>query len=305
MSELKIGTGVPMPMDARDDRRHPPVPTVARLVEELGFESLWVPDLIIGDGTPTLEAALTLAAAAAVTERVGLGFSVLTLPLRPAAWVATQIATLQVLSGDRVLLGVGSGGFPGSPFWQAVGVPSRERGARTDATLRALPGLLAGEPTEPVPGAPPLTLAPPTPMPPVLVGGNSPVAMRRAVEYGDWFPSLISPDDLRPAVARLRELADERGVPAPTVTVGGHLILGNDEQARSTRDSFVRVLIETHGMPPERAARIPMTASSPAELAEVFAAYEEAGADRIVTAPDNGDHETGLRTMMEARALLG
>ncbi|TDC41337.1 LLM class flavin-dependent oxidoreductase [Actinomadura sp. KC345] len=304
MSELKIGTGVPMTLDGADDPRRPAVTDAARAIEELGFESLWVSDLIIGDGTPTLEAALVLAAAAAATERIDLGFSVLTVPLRPAAWIATQIATLQALSGDRLLLGVGSGGFPDSPFWQALEVPSRERGPRTDATLRALPRLLAGEPTDLVPDAPPLTLGPSTPMPPVLVGGNSPVAMRRAVEFGGWFPSLISPDDLRPAVTRLRELADERGMPAPSVTVGGHLIVGADESARSARESFVRNLVEAHGMSPEVAANVPMTAASPAELADVFAAYEAAGADRIVTGPDNGDYRAGLQMMIEARTLL-
>ncbi|XVQ06908.1 LLM class flavin-dependent oxidoreductase [Spirillospora sp. CA-255316] len=204
----------------------------------------------------------------------------------------------------RVLLGVGSGGFPDSPFWQAVGLSGRGRGMRMDATLRALPRLLAGEPTELGPQASPVTLAPPVPMPPVLVGGNSLTAMRRAVEFGGWFPSLISPDDLVPAVAELRKLAEERGVPPPSVTVGGHLIVGDDESARSAKHALVRSLIEDHGMPPETAAKVPMTASTASELAEVFAACEAAGADRIVTGPDNGDYRAGLQLMMEARALL-
>lgn len=287
-----------------DDARRPVIPEAARTIQDLGFESLWVPDLIIGDGTPSLEATLLLAAAAAATDRINLGFGVLTVPLRPTAWLATQITTLQALSGGRILLGVGSGGFPDSPFWQAMQVTRRGRGARTDEALRALPGLLAGEPTELVPDAPPLTLGPAVPMPPILVGGNSAPAMRRAVEFGGWFPSLIAPDDLRPAVARLRELADEQGVPAPSVTVGGHLILGADEPARAAEESFVRDLVHTHGTSPETAAKVPMKAASPAELAEVFAAYEAAGADRIVTTPRNGDHRTGLETMIEARTLL-
>ncbi|RAY14126.1 LLM class flavin-dependent oxidoreductase [Actinomadura craniellae] len=304
MAPIKVGTVVPMALDELNAPGSPSVPTAARYIEELGFESLWVPDLIIGDGTPALEAALTLAAAAAVTERIRIGFSVLTLPLRPAAWVAVQIATLQQLSNDRVLLGVGSGGFPDSPFWQAVGASSSERGARTNATLRALPQLLAGEPTELAPRTSPVTLAPAAPMPPVLVGGNSRTAMLRAVEFGGWFPSLISPDDLAPAVATLRNLAEERGVPAPGVTVGGHLIVGADESARSAKDALVRSLVQDHAMPPETAAKVPMTASTPAELAEVFAAYEAAGADRIVTGPDNGDYRSGLQLMMEAHAML-
>lgn len=293
MSDLKIGTGLPMTPGLS-------LTAGARAVEELGLESVWMPDLIIGDGTPALEAALALAAAAAVTERVGIGFSVLTLPLRPVPWLAVQIGTLQRLSGDRLLLGVGSGGFPGSPFWQALGVPPGERGPRTDAALRALPGLLSGEPAAPAPDTAPLTLAPAR-MPPVIVGGNSRVAMRRAVEFGGWFPSLIPPDDLRRALTELRALAEERGRPMPAVTVGGHLFLGSDPRPR---DAFVRNLVDVHGLPRETAEKVPMTARDAPGLAEVFAAYGEAGADRIVTGPDDVDPLSGLATMKEAHALL-
>ncbi|HEY3684321.1 MAG TPA: LLM class flavin-dependent oxidoreductase [Streptosporangiaceae bacterium] len=184
MTSIKIGVGLPVGV------AHPE-PTAmdgARFAEDLGFESLWMPEVLIGDGTPALDPMLALAAAAAVTERVGIGTGVLTAALRPAAWLATQVATLQRLSGGRVLLGVGSGGFPDSPFWQAVGVPGAERGPRTDATLRALPDLLAGKPVVLGEGLPPVTLAPSAAMPPVLVGGNSGVAMRRAVEHGGWCP---------------------------------------------------------------------------------------------------------------------
>ena len=71
-TSIKIGAVLPS-MEELQAPGTPAVAEAARQIEELGFESLWVPDLIIGDGTPTLEAALTLAAAAAVTERVGIG----------------------------------------------------------------------------------------------------------------------------------------------------------------------------------------------------------------------------------------
>ena len=302
MPAIKIGTGLPW-TPGRLGR--PDVTGSARYIEQLGLESAWMPDLIIGDGTPALEPALTLAAAAAATERIGIGFSVLILPLRPVAWTATQIATLQHLSGNRVLLGIGSGGFPDAPFWQAVGMPGRDRGRRTDAALDLLPSLLAGEPTRIDPQHPPVTLAPAAPMPPVLVGGNTETAIRRAVRRGNgWFPSLIAPGDLAGAVARLRDLAAEHGVPTPSVTVGGHLFLGDDTSARDARDAFIRNLTDVHRMPPETAAKVPMTARGPEELAEVFAAYQAAGADRIVTGPDNTEWKSGLQIMAEARALL-
>lgn len=301
MTSIRIGVGLPVGVDR-------PAPTAmegARFAEDLGFESVWMPEVLIGDGTPALDPVTTLAAAAAVTGRIGIGFSVLTAALRPPAWLAVQLATLQRVSGERVLLGVGSGGFPDSPFWQAVGVPGGERGPRTDAALRALPDLLAGKPVVTGEGLPPVTLAPAAAMPPVLAGGNSAVAMRRAVEYGGWFPSLIAPDDLRVAVGRLRERADAAGRPMPSVTVGGHLIVGDDAAAREARASFVGTLADVHGMPRAAAEKVPMTARDAAEFAEVAAAYAAAGADRVVTGPDNGDWRAGLRLMAEGSALLG
>jgi alkanesulfonate monooxygenase SsuD/methylene tetrahydromethanopterin reductase-like flavin-dependent oxidoreductase (luciferase family) len=290
VSTLKIGTGLPY-----GDPDAPSIPQAAREIEASGLESAWLPDLIIGDGTPAVEAALALAAAAAVTERIGLGFSVLVVPLRPAPWLATQIGTLQHLSGNRVLLGVGSGGFPTAPFWRALGVAAADRGRLTDDTLAALPALLAGETVGP------LTLAP-APMPPVLVGGSE-RAFRRVLAHGDgWFPSLISPADLAPRVARLREQA--AGRTTPSVTVGGHLILGTDAVATAAYDALVRNLVDVHGMPPEVAARTPVTASSPAELADAFAAYERAGADRVVFGADNLGWRAQLEFIAEAAALL-
>lgn len=301
MTTIKIGTGLPTAMEARPGT--PSIAEAARRIENLGFESLWVPDLIIGDGTPTLEAALTLASAAAVTTRVKIGFSVLVVPLRPAPWLATQIATLQQLSDDRLILGVGSGGFPGAPFWQALGVPSRTRGRATDTTLGLLPQLLSGEPVQ-ISDGEPLTLAPKALMPPVLVGGSE-RAFGRVLEFGDgWFPSLISPTELGRAVSRLRDQASERGLPSPSVTVGGHVIVGTDDTARAAYESLVHTLVDVHGMAPETAAQTPMTARNPHELAEVFAAYQEAGADRVVVGSDDGDWEARLEFMAEARELL-
>lgn len=304
MTTIEIGTGL---LTTPDELAVAGVATVAesaRFVEDLGFESVWTPDLLLGDGTPALEPALALAAAAAVTDRVRIGFSVLTVPLRPAPWLATQVATLQHLSGNRLLLGVGSGGFPDAPFWHALGVSGRHRGRTTDATLAMLPRLLAGDPVEVVEGEPPLTLAPSAPMPPVLVGGGE-AAFRRVLDHGTaWFPSLISPRNLGKAVARLRDMAAARDVPMPGVTVGGHLVLGSDTAARDTRDSLVRNLVDVHGMTPEDASEVPMSARDARELADVFAAYRDAGADRVVTGPDTGDWRTQLTLMAEARALL-
>jgi alkanesulfonate monooxygenase SsuD/methylene tetrahydromethanopterin reductase-like flavin-dependent oxidoreductase (luciferase family) len=278
--------------------------TQARHLEALGYDTVNMPDLLIGDGTPGFDPTLVLAAVAAVTSEIRLGFGVLTLPLRPPAMVAAQIQTLQHLSGSRVVLGVGIGGFPGSPFWHAAnGAPRAERGRRTDASLALLPRLIRGEPVEVIPGEAQekVVLAPGAPVPPILIGGNSEAAMRRAVLYGDgWAPSLLTPQALAGGAARLREIADELGRPVPSISVGGHAFLAGDTAAAQER--FVRSLVDVHGMPPEEAASVAVT-GSPAQVAERLAAYAEAGADEVGLGLDGDEWQRQAELLAEARDL--
>lgn len=295
LANVKIGIGLPT-LGERDTLGNLDAVGAARHVEALGLDFVDAADLIVGDGTPTLEVTVALAAAAAVTKRVRIGFGVLALPLRPVAWVAAQVQALQHISGNRVLLGVGSGGLPGSPFWRAVGIPGQERGRRTDAALAVLPQLIAGEPTRLAdqPGQPVVTLAPAAPVPPILVGGNAEVAIRRAATYGDgWYPSQIAPHTLAVGAAKLRELATDRGRAAPAVHVGGLTIQSDQESvraARAARASFVRGLPGDHGISPEEA--MATVTASPEEAAEQFAAYAGAGAgagaDSISISPGIG-----------------
>jgi alkanesulfonate monooxygenase SsuD/methylene tetrahydromethanopterin reductase-like flavin-dependent oxidoreductase (luciferase family) len=265
-------------------------PRLARAVEGLGFESVWVADVQSGTGMPELEAVTSLAAIAGATERIQLGFGVLALPTRPLPWLATQIATLQLLSGDRLFLGVGTGGFPDSPFWHALGIPGRNRGRRTDDMLALLPDLVAGRAAT-VDGVD-LTLAPGAAMPPVLVGGNTDAAARRAARHDGWFPSLMSPERLA-----------ERTATVP-ITIGGHLFFDDGPE----RAAFVASLVDGYRMPPDEAERVPMPGGSPQRIAEHFAAYAAAGAVRIVTGPDTSDQGEWLRqveVIAEATRILG
>jgi len=80
----------------------------ARLAEELGLDSVWSTDHLVASA-PILDSSVVLATAAAVTDRITIGYGVMILALRPAAWAAKQISTLQYVSGNRVVLGVGTG----------------------------------------------------------------------------------------------------------------------------------------------------------------------------------------------------
>src|ERR1700761_6943173 len=128
-AEVPVELGVMLPSVSRRDERPGDIPALARQAEQLGFESLWVVDqLVAGTGVPVLDSLTALAAAAAITDRIRLGVGVLIAPLRPVAWIAKQVATLQYLSGDRILLGIGAGGDQHDAAWLAARGPPPERG---------------------------------------------------------------------------------------------------------------------------------------------------------------------------------
>lgn len=270
----------------------------ARHAEDVGLESVWVGDHLI-PLSPILDSTLVLSTAAAATERIKLGFGVMILALRPVAWTAKQVATLQHLSGDRVLLGVGSGGdVHGDAGWRAVGVPYRERGKRTDAALEVLPSLVMGKPTT-VDGEE-VTLAPGSTMPPVLIGGGA-ATLRRAARHGDeWYPAFLSPKKLAAAARKLAELAGEYGRPAPGTTV--NVMVGLGDLAASVVDEQVRSLTE-HGITDAEARQVLIT-GTPAQAAERFAELLEAGADRIVGVPFTGDRFRQSELLAEAARLV-
>ncbi|PRX98831.1 LLM class flavin-dependent oxidoreductase [Allonocardiopsis opalescens] len=306
MDAVRIGIGLP----TMDEARHlgaAGVVAAARRAEALGMDSVGAPDVLIGDGTAALDSIVVLSAVAAATERVALEFGVLSLPTRPVAMLAAQIQTLQHLSGGRVRLGVGIGGFPGSPFWQAVGAPATGRGRLADAALRVLPGLIAGEPTvlPDAPGRPSVTLAPGAAVPPILIGGGATEpALRRTAAYGDgWLPSALTTAELAEAAERLRALAAEYGRPAPRIHIGLHAVLGEDPADTADRDAVFGRLAGFFQMTPEQTAQVTVT-GGPREAADRLAAYAEAGVDEIGLAIDGRDFMRQLDLIAEARSHL-
>ena len=117
----------------------------ARQAESIGFEGLWVLDHLIKPDlykTSVLDPLSTLNYAAAVTEKIDLGTSILILPLRRTANVASQALTLQHLAGGDVTLGLGAGYVPDE--FEATNVPMRERGPRLTEGIAVLQALFEG-----------------------------------------------------------------------------------------------------------------------------------------------------------------
>lgn len=230
---LKLGAVVRTmgPQSSRDI-----VLACARAAEAAGLDEIWVPDHIAippddakGSGGRYLDPLATLAFLAAATERIGLGTGVLILPYRPPLPTAKWVATIQELSQERLLLGVGVGWM--RPEFRALGVERTRRGALTDETLAFLNRCFAGDEVD-ANGQPFLFLPRPA-RPPIFIGGAAPQALERAARHGDgWMPMGGSPEDLAPQIARLRELAAAEGKPAPEVVVMSGLPLEDPPRAR-------------------------------------------------------------------------
>jgi probable F420-dependent oxidoreductase len=213
---------------------------VARAAEDAGFESLFVAEhshIPISRVTPhpsghempvqyahTLDPFVTLAMAAAVTERLRLGTSICLVNERDPISLAKEVATLDLLSGGRVELGVGAG-------WNAEemadhGIDPTRRWDTMRDRIKLMQTLWTNEVASydgefasispswqwPKPVQSPL---------PVLIGGGGKRAMRHAVEYGTgWFP-MPSTEKFGERMDAMREIAADAGKPTPSVTLTG------------------------------------------------------------------------------------
>jgi probable F420-dependent oxidoreductase len=239
----------------------------ARLAEEAGIDELWVGDHIAlpaGEGEvgtadnpasePRLEAVVTLAHLAAVTTRIGLGFGILVLPQRQPVLLAKQLASVDVLSKGRLTVGLGIGYV--EPELAAFGVPLAERAARAEEYLAAMRALW----DEPVPSFSGRfvsfdgVLQRPRPVqrphPPIVLGGHSAAAYRRAVRSGNgWYGWDLDVDQAAECIAALRA-AGERpaGLGELEITITPPEVPDPDTVRRYADLGVGRLVIQPHTM---------------------------------------------------------
>ena len=206
---------------------------LARAAEEAGYDSMVVPDSVCyplhatgrypytPDGgrefledKPFIEPFSLIPALGAVTTHLRFVTFVVKLPVRNPVLVAKQATSTAVLTGNRLVLGVGTS--PWREDYEVLGVPWADRGRRMDEELAIIRGLSAGGYFEyhgEVFDLPPVKIAPvPTEPIPILIGGHGDAALRRAARVGDgWLHGGGDPADLPGLLARLAALRQAEG----------------------------------------------------------------------------------------------
>jgi probable F420-dependent oxidoreductase len=207
---------------------------ICRRAEAAGFESLWGGEHVIlpskiessypytADGkipampdTPIPDPLIWLAFAAAAAPSMRLGTCILIVPQRNPLILAKELATLDQLSGGKVELGLGVGWL--QEEFDALGVPWERRGARNDEYIEAMRTLWSGPEVEfhgEFVDFPTVTCSPRPVQPtiPILVGGDSDVAIRRAARLADgYFPGEGDADRLAALITRVRQAAEDAG----------------------------------------------------------------------------------------------
>ena len=299
MTPVSISLGVVLPTPGGGDP-NPDLTALARRAELAGADSLWVDDHLAQvegassrypfarDGQPTWpvaqprwESLTALAFIAAATERCTIGTAVLILPQRHVVELAKTTATLDVLSGGRLVLGCGVGWL--AEEMEACGWPFATRGRRADEMLDALRACWTGRPAG-VAGdqvqLPEGLVLEPTPLqrpgPPLLVGGMSAAALRRAAHRGDGWLAYVP-----------EELLDFEGLRDQLAAVD-HLRAEGPRGA----EAFMRSLV--FGMWPD----------SPGELLDRLLELAQLGFDELIVEPPWEDADACADAIALIRAGL-
>jgi probable F420-dependent oxidoreductase len=206
---------------------------LATTAERCGFESLWTVEHVAipvkhtpypgskdgqmagGDTVAIPDPLIPLAYVAAITKTIKLATGILILPQRHPIYTAKEVATLDVLSGGRTILGIGSGWM--KEEFESLGIDFHKRGAMTDEAIQSLRALWS-EGTSSFEGKH-FKFGPlhsyPKPVKhdvPIHVGGHSPAAARRAGRYGDgFFPTVANPEKLKELFTLVKSEAEKAG----------------------------------------------------------------------------------------------
>jgi alkanesulfonate monooxygenase SsuD/methylene tetrahydromethanopterin reductase-like flavin-dependent oxidoreductase (luciferase family) len=291
MDDIELGVLIPIGQAQWGQGTDPrELPGFAVRAEELGYSSVWVNDFLL---TPRVEALTMLAAVAPLTSRVTLGTAALLPVLRRPVQAAQTLASIDALSGGRLVLTVGAA-FPGRfglPQHALSDVPWERRFTRLDETvalwrqLWAAPegggsfqgSLLRFEELPPM-------IAPSRPGgPPVWLGAASEPALRRiGRNYDGWLPYPPSADGYADGLATIRTAAAEAGRSIDAVTPALFVSVVVTDTVEQGRERLATFAEASYGLPLEQLEQIQALAAGPADVvAEKLHGYVAAGARHL------------------------
>jgi alkanesulfonate monooxygenase SsuD/methylene tetrahydromethanopterin reductase-like flavin-dependent oxidoreductase (luciferase family) len=269
---MEIGIGLPNAVRGVDK---PGIVEWAQRAERAGFSSLGTIDRI---AYASYESLIALAAAAAVTERIRLVTDILLAPVRTnTALLAKQAATIDSLSGGRLVLGLAVGGRPDD--YEVSGADFSKRGRFFNQQLAELATIWSGDTV----GPPPANGRRPS----VLIGGASDVAFRRAAEHADgWTGGGGTPDEFAESVKKLQGAWSAAGRDGKPRTMAlFYFSLGDDAErvaAESLGDYYA--FLGEHVQ-----AVVGSAAKDEQTLKAYLSAFEQAGADEVICFPASSD----------------
>jgi alkanesulfonate monooxygenase SsuD/methylene tetrahydromethanopterin reductase-like flavin-dependent oxidoreductase (luciferase family) len=269
---VDIGIGLPNAVRGVDRRG---IVEWAIRAEEAGFSSLGTLDRI---AYPNYESLISLAAAAAVTERIRLVTDILIAPLRlNTALFAKQSATIDALSGGRLVLGIAVGGRPDD--YELSHADFHTRGRLFEGQLAELTAIWAGDAIGPVPAN--------GRRPTVLIGGTTDATFRRAAAYADgWTLGGGTPEAFAQGLGKVRVAWKEAGRDdQPRTMVLFYFSLGDDPVGQAERS-----LGDYYSFLGEYAERVVASAAKDADTIRAYlTAFERAGTDEVICFPASAD----------------
>ena len=271
-----IGFGVSLSL-------HPPAEQfeLVQRLEALGYDSVWTGDHM-SFHNPIYESMTLLASYAPITRRIKLGVAVYLLALRSPAVAAKTAATLDVLSGGRLVFGVGVGGENPKEF-ELCGIPHQERGARVNEAIdvvrtlwRDTPASFDGRFTrfqsvsiDPKPVQQP---------PPIWIGGRSEAALQRAGRQGDgWVSYVVQADRYAQSLAKIRAAAAAAGRSLDRFTAAHLVFITVGRDFETAKQAWVRVLSKRYAQDFGPLAKRYGVIGTPEQCAEQLEAFRAAG----------------------------
>ncbi|MEM7100171.1 MAG: LLM class flavin-dependent oxidoreductase [Pseudomonadota bacterium] len=298
MSEIELGIG----LSRLDD-----VAGSAQRAEALGYDFVVTGEHVFFYG-PINNGLISLAAAAGATSTIKLMSTITLVPLYPAALLAKQVASLDMVSNGRFNLGVGVGGEFAKEF-EACGVPVKERGARTNESLDILTKLFSEDHVEyqgkfnSIPG---LTLSPKpkqTPLP-IWISGRSEAAKTRCARFGTgWLPYMYTPEQLESSLVSINTQAADFDRKEP-IRPGLFIFFAVHEDSATAIDMAAERLSKQYNQDFSKLVHKYAIAGNPDECVARLSEYIDAGAQTIILNSACPGGYTGTNEQLMAQSVL-